>query len=92
VNDPRDDPTAPLLGVPGPPREEGVGWSKRARSRPEPIRIPCEGSGCPPNMVLTKGVGLCSMCGRTHALDGDGKVIAHDRDDVIAMIQRGDFG
>jgi hypothetical protein len=43
-------------------------------------------------MVLTKGVGLCSMCGRTHALDGDGKVIAHDRDDVIAMIQRGDFG
>jgi hypothetical protein len=81
VNDPRDDPTAPLLGVPGPPRE-----------RPEPIRIPCEGSGCPPNMVLTKGVGLCSMCGRTHALDGDGKVIAHDRDDVIAMIQRGDFG
>lgn len=50
-----------------------------------PIRIPCEGSGVP----LTK-IGSCSMCGRFPGL-GVGGARPHDRDDIIAMIRRGDF-
>lgn len=65
-----------LTGVPGPR---------------EPIRRPCEGSGHPPNMKLTGPIGLCAMCGTTQTTV-DGKVVDHDRDDIEAMIERGDFG
>jgi hypothetical protein len=32
------------------------------------------------------------MCGATVLLDGDGRAHEHQRDDVLARIDRGDFG
>lgn len=51
-----------------------------------PTRIPCEGTGWPP-----AGGVLCAMCGRA-GLVANGFVVAHQRDDILAMIERGDFG
>jgi hypothetical protein len=61
---------------------------------PPPIRIPCEGSHCPGHVIAGDNI-ICSMCGRitppVHA-EGYGAVCApHDRDDIISMLQRGDF-
>lgn len=72
---------------------------------PEPIRIPCEGSDCighgegcrfgakvldPPVPVT-----MCVMCGQhvdAEITPGGFRALAHDRDDVLAMIARGDYG
>jgi hypothetical protein len=54
-----------------------------------PILIECEGSGCPAHCVRF-GYGLCSMCGHPVAVDDRG-AIGHDRQDIIAMLNRGDF-
>jgi len=57
----------------------------------EPLRIPCEGSGCPvrtPWMIA----GFCGMCGLLVDCDRDGNAVAHDRNDVLAMLERGDYG
>jgi hypothetical protein len=51
-----------------------------------PIKVPCEGSGVP----LHKN-GMCTMCGGFPGLSVVGAK-PHDRDDIIAMIKRGDFG
>lgn len=56
----------------------------------DPIPIPCEGSGCPGNLP-GDDTALCTMCGALHPLDG-GVVVAHQRDDIIARINRGDYG
>ncbi len=56
----------------------------------EPIRIPCEGSGCPTATMQVNA--MCAMCGRVRMLDDDGRVVDHDRDDVLAMLKRGDYG
>jgi hypothetical protein len=32
------------------------------------------------------------MCGRWKPTDDRGRMLAHDRDDIIARIKRGDFG
>jgi hypothetical protein len=53
-----------------------------------PIRVRCEGSACPPAFP---GVAICPMCGQVIAL-ADGTLVAHDRDDLLAMLARGDFG
>lgn len=51
----------------------------------EPIWIACEGSGCPFTSMNT-----CTMCGQHVAHDGD-VTSHHERDDIIARIERGDF-
>ena len=51
-----------------------------------PILILCEGS----NSLVHYG-GMCKMCGRYPSLDECGRAIEHDRPDVLAMIDRGDF-
>lgn len=56
----------------------------------EPILIPCEGSGCPTHFYAQRA-GMCQMCGRIVHADADGKALSHQRDDVLARIDRGDF-
>jgi hypothetical protein len=73
-----------------------------ARAGMEPIRVVCEGAGCSPirttidpaTFSYTGGiyVGLCSMCGQWIVVTDEGMVGEHRRDDVLAMIERGDFG
>lgn len=53
----------------------------------EPIPIPCEGSNHRTTMV-----GTCAMCGRHVIADENGIAPEHTRDDIIARINRGDFG
>ena len=58
------------------------------------IWIPCEGGGYPaagrqPNTFFTYGT--CAMCGQWIPTTSDGRVIRHNRDDIIARIERGDF-
>lgn len=48
---------------------------------PEPLRIRCEGSGNP-------NPGWCPMCAVVFLAD---PVPEHERTDVLAMIERGDF-
>lgn len=47
----------------------------------EPIRMTCEGSGTP-------NVGYCQMCARVFPED---TIPEHERDDVLAMLDRGDY-
>lgn len=56
-----------------------------------PFRVRCEGSLQPCNLPGLIG-GLCQMCGGWLPRYGDGSIVEHDRDDVLAMIERGDFG
>lgn len=57
---------------------------------PEPIFIHCEGS----RSVAVEGI--CPMCGyhvgAVVLWITDGLVPDHEREDIIAMIDRGDFG
>ncbi len=64
---------------------------------PPPIRIPCEGSATGGH-PLENGLLICSMCGRlvrpVIATDDSPYIVQappHDRDDIISMLQRGDF-
>lgn len=57
----------------------------------EPIWIPCEGAEFPGHLS-SDGVAMCSMCGRFHPTGDAGLLVAHDRDDILARIVRGDFG
>lgn len=67
-----------------------------AMQRP-PIRIRCEGSGHPTHAIgapLLAGAPsgtICTMCGSPVAVDRYGIASAHQRDDILAMIDRGDF-
>jgi hypothetical protein len=65
-----------------------------AEPKGEPIWIRCEGSGG--NANLSNGaVGNCQMCNRRMILDGvgvEGKIPEHERDDILARLNRGDFG
>lgn len=70
----------------------GDGVRMGPRPTPEPIRIRCEGTGCPPNMKITSSSGMCSMCGCVWFFTDEAGMVAHDRDDILAMIERGDFG
>lgn len=55
----------------------------------EPILIPCEGSGQPGHYPDVTA--MCKMCGRWHFVDAHDNLVPHDRPDIIAMIDRGDF-
>lgn len=56
----------------------------------EPIWVSCEGSGYPPCAFPHVHEGMCAMCGRWKPLDG--LVLSeHQRPDILAMIDRGDF-
>lgn len=55
-----------------------------------PILISCEGSGGPVHGTSLL-FGTCRMCGRFVAAT-DGNAHGHERDDIIARIERGDFG
>ena len=61
----------------------------------EPILIVCEGSGCsvhlPASATNTMGpFGICQMCGAgVEANCGIAKL--HTREDILAMIDRGDY-
>ena len=58
-----------------------------------PLRVRCEGSGVPPvAKELTTNQGLCGACGEVVPIDQLGRCADHDRDDLLAMLQRGDFG
>lgn len=61
---------------------------------PEPILIDCEGGGHPGHL-LDDGRMRCAAC--THTTDpkydaaSDGIVPEHQRQDLVAMVARGDF-
>jgi hypothetical protein len=58
-----------------------------------PILVRCEGSGCPPcARELERNQGLCSCCGEVVACDQLGRCEEHQRQDLLAMLERGDFG
>lgn len=57
-----------------------------------PILVPCEGSGLPTHRAATTHrVGLCQMCGQPVVTDEGGRARPHRRNDIVAMIARGDF-
>lgn len=60
-----------------------------------PIMTLCEGSGCPTHLTAG-GWGVCSMCGERVPLDQtvtiSNKAVRHQREDVLAMLARGDYG
>ena len=61
------------------------------QDRAAPILVACEGSVCVP-AARNYTYGLCSMCGQWQPIvEPDGVVIHHRRQDLIAMIERGDF-
>jgi hypothetical protein len=62
--------------------------------------IPCEGSGCPAHLIR-KDHGVCAMCGewvaveltgRAEGLALEGVAVKHQRQDILAQIDRGDYG
>lgn len=55
----------------------------------EPILIPCEGSGAVGNRGMVPGTRSCQMCGGHFFAKS---IPQHDRWDILAMIERGDFG
>jgi hypothetical protein len=57
----------------------------------DPLLIHCEGSGCPTHLQ-SQSAGMCSMCGRFVIADGDGNASDHQREDILAMLRRGDYG
>lgn len=57
-----------------------------------PILILCEGSYQRTHNIDCWN-GLCAMCGLVVPICGDaGEAVAHDREDILAEIDRGDFG
>jgi hypothetical protein len=58
----------------------------------EPIMVPCEGGGCPTHPSGLAGFGVCSMCGELVPTIASRTARPHERVDVLAMIDRGDFG
>jgi hypothetical protein len=63
---------------------------------PEAILIPCEGSGGFGHEGPDIWHRICAMCGQSVSIaigvDGKYRIGLHQRDDVLARIERGDFG
>lgn len=57
----------------------------------EAILITCEGGGHRGHLGMW-GFVMCCMCGQWFDREAGVVVPAHDRDDVLARIERGDFG
>ena len=54
------------------------------------IRIACEGSDNVAHSLKMNG-GICAMCGVIVACRDDGTAWPHERNDILAMLERGDF-
>lgn len=59
----------------------------------EPILIPCEGSMQKGHLVFAQSeeLAMCAMCGKVLPTTST-LVPEHTRDDILARLQRGDFG
>ncbi len=57
-----------------------------------PIMIQCEGSGSPTHALMCGTDGICKMCGQVIGIDVGEVAVPHERPDLMAMIDRGDFG
>lgn len=55
-----------------------------------PILIPCEGSGG--SGILLPAGRMCQMCGRQFPEIEPRPIPDHTRDDILARLDRGDFG
>ena len=55
-----------------------------------PIVMRCEGSRWPTH-DHGHALGTCSMCGQMVVTEDDGTAYTHNRQDVLAMLARGDF-
>jgi hypothetical protein len=68
-------------------------------NEPTPLVVVCEGSWCPTHRGrivellgrLSENTGMCSMCGQLVVCDDDGVAGPHDRPDILAMLDRGDY-
>lgn len=60
----------------------------------DPIRVRCEGSGAIGHVQGDYSASpICPRCGRKPGrVPLTDRLIEHDRDDIIAMLERGDFG
>ena len=60
----------------------------------EPILVDCEGAGVLGNFTIgSEWVHkTCPMCGAWYYIQRDAVIPLHSRDDIIARINRGDFG
>lgn len=63
---------------------------------PDRSLLPCEGSYTQVHFLHRyadgrASYGLCSMCGVEVDAFDDGNAVRHDRVDVLAMIEQGDF-
>ena len=60
----------------------------------DPIMIPCEGADSRGNVLGPRDDGLlllsCAMCGSTFLVMAN-VVPSHERQDILAMLDRGDF-
>ena len=61
-----------------------------------PILIPCEGSGCGYHFYDEASItGMCQMCGARVPVavnpEGESVTCDHQRDDILARLDRGDF-
>lgn len=57
----------------------------------DPILVRCEGSThATHNVVGSSHLGMCRMCGELVVAD-EGVARPHNRQDILAMIDRGDF-
>lgn len=57
---------------------------------PPPLLVTCEGSNHFARLVSQNG-GTCAMCGQRVTCRDDGTAWPHDRNDILAMLERGDF-
>lgn len=55
------------------------------------ITIPCEGNGQHVHTFGWVRSGICPMCGQIVACDSYNRALDHERIDIIAHIERGDF-
>jgi hypothetical protein len=67
-------------------------WSSAVATTPppEPILVPCAGAGARGH-ALTADAAMCTCCGIVYVTEPAGLIPGHDRQDIIAMIARGDF-
>lgn len=57
----------------------------------DPILVPCEGGGCSVHL-RRKDHGVCPMCGEWVLCTPSGFAVGHTRQDILAQIDRGDYG
>lgn len=71
----------------------------------EPILVPCEGSGAVAHiwefLLGGEAIGICAMCGGRAIVTYELATVSrpagyvmpdHQRDDILARLERGDFG